>query len=48
MKILIISASPRKGGSSDVLCGQFAKARRRCGMNKPIHSIIRFANCWRM
>ena len=25
MKILIISASPRKGGSSDVLCGQFAK-----------------------
>lgn len=31
MKVLIISASPRKGGNSDVLCEQFLKGVRESG-----------------
>lgn len=31
MKVLIISASPRKGGNSDVLCDQFAKGAVAAG-----------------
>lgn len=31
MKILTISSSPRKGGNSDVLCGQFAKGAAEAG-----------------
>jgi multimeric flavodoxin WrbA len=30
-KILIISASPRKGGNSDILCDEFAKAAAETG-----------------
>ena len=30
-KVLIISASPRKGGNSDLLCDQFAKGAREAG-----------------
>ena len=30
-KILVISASPRKGGNSDLLCDQFAKGAREAG-----------------
>ena len=29
--ILIISASPRKGGNSDLLCDQFAKGATEAG-----------------
>ena len=29
--ILIISASPRKGGTSDLLCDQFAKGAAEAG-----------------
>ena len=29
--ILVISASPRKGGNSDLLCDQFAKGAREAG-----------------
>lgn len=31
MKVLIISSSPRKGGNSEVLCGQFAKGASEAG-----------------
>ena len=31
MKILIISSSPRNGGNSEVLCGQFAKGAAEAG-----------------
>lgn len=31
MKILVISASPRKGGNSDVLCDQFLKGASEAG-----------------
>ena len=31
--ILIISASPRKGGNSDLLCDQFAKGADEAGHN---------------
>ena len=30
-KILILSASPRKGGNSDLLCDQFAKGAEEAG-----------------
>lgn len=30
-KVLIISASPRKGGNSDTLCDQFAKGAQEAG-----------------
>ena len=30
-KILIVSASPRTGGNSDLLCGQFAKGAQEAG-----------------
>ena len=30
-KVLVISASPRKGGNSDLLCDQFAKGAREAG-----------------
>ena len=30
-KVLIISASPRKGGNSDILCDEFAKGAREAG-----------------
>ena len=30
-KVLILSASPRKGGNSDLLCGQFAKGAEEAG-----------------
>ena len=30
-KVLIISASPRKGGNSDLLCDQFAKGATEAG-----------------
>ena len=30
-KVLIISASPRKGGNSDLLCDEFAKGAREAG-----------------
>lgn len=30
MHILAISASPRRGGNSDVLCGEFLKAATTC------------------
>ena len=30
-KILVISASPRKGGNSDLLCDQFAKGATEAG-----------------
>ena len=30
-KVLIISASPRKGGNSDTLCDQFAKGATEAG-----------------
>lgn len=29
--VLIISASPRKGGNSDLLCDQFLKGAREAG-----------------
>ncbi|MBQ7649687.1 MAG: flavodoxin family protein [Victivallales bacterium] len=32
-KVLIISASPRKGGNSDLLCDQFAKGATEAGHN---------------
>ena len=32
-KVLILSASPRKGGNSDVLCDQFAKGAQEAGHN---------------
>ena len=31
MKLLIISASPRKGGNSDTLCDEFAKGAIKAG-----------------
>lgn len=30
-KVLILSASPRKGGNSDLLCDQFAKGTEEAG-----------------
>lgn len=30
-KVLIVSASPRKGGNSDILCDEFAKGAREAG-----------------
>lgn len=30
-KVLILSGSPRKGGNSDILCGQFAQGAREAG-----------------
>ena len=30
-KVLIISASPRKGGNSDLLCDEFARGAREAG-----------------
>ena len=30
-KILVLSASPRKGGNSDLLCDQFMKAAQEAG-----------------
>ena len=30
-KVLILSASPRKGGNSDLLCDQFAKGAEEAG-----------------
>ena len=30
-KVLIISASPRKGGNSDLLCDQFLKGAKEAG-----------------
>lgn len=30
-KILILSGSPRKGGNSDILCGEFAKGAKEAG-----------------
>ena len=32
-KVLIISASPRKGGNSDTLCDQFAKGVAAANMS---------------
>ncbi len=31
-KILVLSASPRKGGNSDLLCDQFMKGDRKPGI----------------
>lgn len=30
-KVLILSGSPRKGGNSDILCGEFARGARENG-----------------
>ena len=30
-KILVLSASPRKGGNSDLLCDQFMKGAQKAG-----------------
>ena len=32
-KVLIISASPRKGGNSDLLCEQFLLGAKEAGQN---------------
>lgn len=32
-KVLVISASPRKGGNSDTLCDQFVKGAKEAGNN---------------
>lgn len=31
--VLVLSASPRKGGNSDLLCNQFAKGAAEAGHN---------------
>lgn len=34
--ILVISASPRKGGNSDVLCDEFIKGAQKAGDRKSV------------
>ena len=37
-KVLIISASPRKEGNSDILCDEFARGAKEAG-----HEVVTFA-----
>ena len=49
-KVLIISASPRKGGNSDLLCDQFLKGAKEAGhqaekISLPEHKINYCLGC---
>ncbi|MGL5514492.1 MAG: flavodoxin family protein [Sporomusa sp.] len=47
-KILVLSASPRKGGNSDTLCDQFSKGAKQSGHNTEKIYIHQQKNGWCM